>query len=66
MKNLSVKFIKRSQGQQKAVAILSDGQIKQIRETDKGEVNVTVKVTDETEEEVVITEMIWAWVLKKK
>jgi acyl-coenzyme A thioesterase PaaI-like protein len=66
MKNLSVKFIKRSQGQQKAVATLTNDQIKQIRETDKGEVNVSVKVTDETEEEVVITEMIWAWILKKK
>ena len=66
MKNLSVKFIKRSQGQQKAVATLTEQQIKQIRETDKGEVNVSVKVTDETQEEVVITEMIWAWVLKKK
>ena len=66
MKHLSVKFIKRSQGQQRAIATLTDEQIKQIRETDKGEVNVAVKVTDETEEEVVITEMIWAWILKKK
>lgn len=66
MKNLSVKFIKRSQGQQRAIAILTEQQIKQIRETDKGEVNVAVKITDETEEEVVIAEMIWAWVLKKK
>lgn len=66
MKNLAVKFIKRSQGRQKAIAILTQDQIRQIRETDKGEVNVTVKVTDETEAEVVITEMIWAWVLKKR
>ena len=66
MKNLSVKFIKRSQGQQSAIATLTEQQIKQIRETDKGEVNVSVKITDETEEEVVIAEMIWAWVLKKK
>ncbi|WP_435352624.1 DUF4442 domain-containing protein [Emticicia sp. SJ17W-69] len=66
MKSLSVKFIKRSQGQQKAIATLTEDQIKQIRETDKGEVNVSVKVTDETEEEIVKTEMIWAWILKKK
>lgn len=66
MKNLSVKFIKRSQGQQRAVANLSNEQIKLIHETDKGEVNVSVKVTDETEEEVVVAEMIWAWIMKKK
>ena len=66
MKNLTVKFIKRSQGQQRAIASLTNDQIKQIRETEKGEVNVAVKVTDETEDEVVIVEMIWAWVLKKR
>ncbi len=65
MKNLSVRFIKRSQGQQKAIATLTDQQISQIRETDKGDVSVSVKITDETEEEVVIAEMNWAWVLKK-
>ena len=54
MKNLSVKFIKRSQGQQRAIATLTELQTKQIRETDKSEMNVSVKITDETEEEVAI------------
>jgi acyl-coenzyme A thioesterase PaaI-like protein len=65
MKNLSVKFIKRSQGLQKAVATLTEQQISQIRETDKGDISVAVKITDETEEEVIVAEMNWAWVLKK-
>lgn len=65
MKNLSVKFIKRSIGQQKAVAILTDQQIKQIQETDKGDLLVPVKITDETEEEVIVAEMTWAWVMKR-
>ena len=66
MKNLSAKFIKRSTGAQKAIATLTQNQIKTIRETEKGEVNVAVKLMDSTGEEVVITEMIWAWIPKQK
>lgn len=66
MKNLAAKFIKRSQGAQKAIATLTPEQIKLIRETEKGEVNVAVKLMDSTGVEVVLTEMIWAWVPKKK
>jgi hypothetical protein len=33
--------------------------------TDKGETLVPVKVTDETGQEVVKAEMLWAWILKK-
>lgn len=65
MKHLSAKYIKRSQGTQRAVATLSPQQIQQIRTTEKGEVNVPVKLTDSTGEEVVLVEMIWAWVTKK-
>ena len=66
MKNLGAKFIKRSTGAQKAIATLTAEQIKSIRETEKGEVNVAVKLVDSTGEEVVLTEMIWAWIPKKK
>lgn len=65
MKNLSVKFIKRSIGQQTAIAKLSDEQISLIQNTDKGDLSVPIQVTDSTGEEVVVAEMIWAWVLKK-
>lgn len=64
MKNLTMKYIKRSQGMQRAVATLSNKQIKLIRETPKGDLLVPIKVTDETNEEVVIAEMNWAWVTK--
>lgn len=64
MKNLTMKYIKRSQGMQRAVATLSNQQIKLIRETPKGDLLVPIKVTDETNEEVVIAEMNWAWVTK--
>ena len=66
MKNLGAKFIKRSTGDQKAIATLTPDQIKAIRETEKGDVNIAVKLIDSTGEEVVLTEMIWAWVPKKK
>jgi len=66
MKSLSAKYIKRSRGAQKAVASLNPEQIDLIRSTEKGEVNVPVRLTDETDEEVVIAEMIWAWVPAKR
>lgn len=66
MKSLNSKFIKRSQGAQRAIASLTTQQIEQIRTTDKGEVNVSVRLLDSTGQEVVITEMIWAWIPKPK
>ena len=66
MKNLGAKFIKRSTGAQKAIATLTPEQIKLIRETEKGDVNIAVRLIDSTGEEVVVLEMIWAWVPKKK
>lgn len=66
MKSLGAKFIKLSTGAQKAIATLTPAQIKLIRETAKGEVNVAVKLMDSLGEEVVVTEMIWAWISKKK
>ena len=66
MKSLGAKFIKLSTGTQKAIATLTSEQIKLIRETEKGDVNVAVKLIDSKGEEVVVTEMIWAWISKKK
>ncbi|MEL7021957.1 MAG: DUF4442 domain-containing protein [Bacteroidota bacterium] len=66
MKHLSAKYIKRSTGAQRAVATLSPQQIEQIRTMDKGEVNVPVQLVDSTGTEVVIVDMLWAWVLKKR
>ncbi len=66
MKNLGAKFIKRSTGAQKAIASLTPSQIESIRTNEKGEVDIAVKLIDSTGEEVVLTEMIWAWIPKKK
>ncbi len=65
MKSLSGKFIARSTGAQRAVATLTPEQIETIRTTPKGDVNVAVQLLDSKGVEVVIVEMIWAWVPKK-
>ena len=37
-----------------------------MQETEKGESMVTVTVTDESGQEPIICEMLWAWVSKRK
>ncbi|MCP9766577.1 DUF4442 domain-containing protein [Lacihabitans sp. LS3-19] len=66
IKDMSVKFIKRSEGWQRAVAKLDDIQIDKLKNEPKGEFIVPVKVIDQTGEEVILAEMNWAWITKKK
>ena len=66
MKSLSAKYIKRSTGAQQAIATLTQTQIDLIRTTEKGEVNIATRLVDETGDEVIITEMLWAWISKQK
>ena len=64
IKSLGAKFIARSQGAQKAIATLSTEQIDLLRNTEKGEVQVPIQLLDSTGKEIVITEMVWAWISK--
>ena len=66
IKSLKVDYHKRSQGDMRAVATLTDEQMQFIRTTPKGELLVPVVVTDESGGEPVHCEMLWAWVPKKK
>ena len=66
MKSLTSKFIKRSTGKQTATATLTKKEIQRIRTEEKGDVQVNVKLIDETGTEVILAEMIWAWVPKKR
>lgn len=66
MKSMKLNFVKRSTGDFKAVATLTEEQLQSIRNDPKGEVVVPVKLIDEKEIEPVICEMTWAWVPKKK
>jgi len=65
IKSLKVDYVKRTKGDMRAVATLTKEQIHLIRTTPKGEVLVPVLVTDESGEEPIRCEMLWAWVSKK-
>ncbi len=66
IKTLKVDYLKRAQGDMKAVAQLRPDQIHQIQTQDKGEVTVPVSITDESGAEPIQCEMVWAWVPKKR
>jgi acyl-coenzyme A thioesterase PaaI-like protein len=66
IKSLKVDYLKRTQGDMRAVATLTPEQVELIRNTPKGEVLVPVMVTDESGEEPVRCEMLWAWVSKQR
>lgn len=66
IKSLKVDYLKRTQGDMRAVATLTPEQVELIRSTPKGEVLVPVIVTDESGEEPIRCEMLWAWVSKQR
>ena len=66
IKTLHVDYKRRTTGDMRAVATLSAEQIAQIRREPKGEVLVPITVTDESGEEPIQCQMLWAWVSKKK
>ena len=61
-KELKMAFKKRATGAMRAVATLSAEQRALMRATDKGEVKVTVVVTDEAGVQPVECEFVWAWI----
>ncbi|MFP5431268.1 MAG: DUF4442 domain-containing protein [Gammaproteobacteria bacterium] len=65
IKSLKVDYHKRTKGDMRAVATLSPEQVQLVRSTPKGEVLVPVVVTDESGQEPIRCEMLWAWVPKK-
>lgn len=66
IKTLKVDYLKRAQGHMRAEAHLTPAQIELIRSQEKGEVTVAVRITDESGQEPIQAEMIWAWVPKKR
>ena len=66
IKSLKVEYKKRAKGALRAEASLTAEQIAQIVSTEKGDVTVAVKVTDEAGVEPVVCEMIWAWTPKRR
>jgi len=63
---MNVSFVRRCQGDIRARAVLSEEDYRRINEEDRGEVNVEVQVEDESGNEPIKAEMIWAWVSKDR
>jgi acyl-coenzyme A thioesterase PaaI-like protein len=62
IKSLQVEYLKRAQGDMRAVATLRPEQVEAIRTLEKGEVTVAVTITDASGAEPIRAEMVWAWV----
>ena len=66
IKTLKVDYVRRSSGDLRAVATITQADINRIRNEPKGEVLVPGVVTDATGEQPVNCEMLWAWTSKKR
>jgi acyl-coenzyme A thioesterase PaaI-like protein len=66
IKSLKVDFYKRTKGDMRAVATLTPEDVARITTEPKGELWVPVTVTDESGNEPIKCEMLWAWVPKSK
>ena len=66
IKTMKVDFQRRAVGGMTAVATLRPEQIALMQQQDKGEVTVPVVITDESGQQPIQAEMIWAWMPKQK
>jgi acyl-coenzyme A thioesterase PaaI-like protein len=66
IKTLKVEYLKRAQGDLRAVATLRPEQVEAIRTLEKGEVTVAVTVTDSSDSEPIRAELVWAWVPRQR
>jgi acyl-coenzyme A thioesterase PaaI-like protein len=66
IKTIKADYVKRAVGDMKAVATLTDEQVKQIRTQEKGETTVKVTITDGENKEPILMEMVWAWTPKRR
>jgi uncharacterized protein (TIGR00369 family) len=66
IKSMSLEYLKQASGDMKAVASFNEEQLDYIRNTEKGDINVPVVITDEKGIETVKATMIWAWAPKRR
>ncbi len=66
IKSMKVSYLKRTKGKMTAVATITPEQVARIQSEPKGDVLIEVHVTDESGEEPIACEMLWAWVPKKR
>jgi hypothetical protein len=65
IKSLKVDFKKRTKGDMRVVATLTQEQRERLKTEERGDLLVEVHVTDESGSEPILCEMLWAWVPKK-
>ncbi|MFT7109283.1 MAG: acyl-coenzyme A thioesterase PaaI-like protein [Psychrobacter glaciei] len=65
IKKMDIDYVKRSSGNMKAVASLTQEQILSIKTEEKGSVVVPVVITDEANVEPIKASMTWAWTSKR-
>jgi len=66
IKTMKIDYVRRSVGNMRAVAELQPQLVERMFTDDKGEVTVKVTITDDSGEQPIQAEMIWAWVPKKR
>ncbi len=66
LKSMKINYLKRANGNMLAEAHLQPEQIALMRTEEKGEVLVTVKVTDDDLKQPIECEMLWAWTPKRR
>lgn len=65
LKSMRINYVKRSKGDLRAEATLSEQERKRILTAEKGDIAVPVKITDEDGAQTVECEYIWAWRSRK-
>lgn len=65
VKRIDAQFVKRSEGTIRAVARLTDEEIRFIRETPKGDLEIEVLVTDDEQKQPVLVRVTSAWIPKE-
>jgi hypothetical protein len=66
LKSMHVDYVKRAKGTLRAEATLPPDLRVRVLAEDKGDFAVPVRVTDETGEEPIRCQFVWAWIPKKK
>ena len=66
IKSLKIDYVKRAQGDLRAVVELGPEQAARIVSEEKGEISVPVSVTDQSGRSPIECDAVWAWVPKKR
>lgn len=66
LKSMKIDYQRRMQGALTAVATITETQRQQILTSEKGDMMITVEITDESGQQPIECYMDWAWVTKRK